>query len=113
VGSNPTASASKFLPSPQLKFRFGKIHDRSLSSKGTKLGVKIQVTDPRDRPVANARVFVSWVSGGHSERRTDESGIADLGTSAGTAEYIQVDGKSVSGRIWLDINKVHRVVRPY
>ena len=72
------------------------------------MSVKIQVLDRDNRPVVGARVFVKWQSGGTSERRTNQSGVADLETSAGTAEYIQVENRQVSGTIWLD-ERIHQV----
>ena len=74
------------------------------------MSISVQVLDDANRPVRQATVFVSWSSGGYSERQTDNSGIADLQTSsAGTAEYIQVNGKKVSGKIWLE-NGVQEVI---
>lgn len=64
--------------------------------------VRIQVTGRNNKPVKGARVFVKWVSGGHSERYTDDNGIVDLGTSAGTAEYVQVNDQTVLGKMWLE-----------
>lgn len=72
------------------------------------MSVRIQVLDRDNRPVVGAEVFVSWQSGGHSRRQTDQSGIADLETSAGTARYIQVNGRQVQGTIWLE-NRIHTV----
>ena len=70
--------------------------------------VKIQVLDRYAMPVKGARVFVKWSSGGHSEDRTNDEGIADMGTSAGTAEYVQVWDDEVSGTMYLKdgINQV-------
>lgn len=64
------------------------------------MSVKIRVLDSGNRPVTRAEVFVKWANG-YSKRTTDSSGVADLGCSAGTAEYVRVNGKDVMGRIWL------------
>jgi hypothetical protein len=72
------------------------------------MSVRIQVIGKDNRPIAGVEVFVSWQSGGHSSLRTDASGIADLGASAGTANYVQVNGRQVLGTIWLD-DRIHTV----
>lgn len=65
------------------------------------MSVKIQVLDSSNRPVEGADVIVGWQSGGTSSRRTNRNGIADLECSAGTANYVQVNGRTVLHTVWL------------
>jgi hypothetical protein len=66
-----------------------------------KMSAKVRVLDRDGKPVSNASVTVLWLGGGHSKRQTDQSGVADLASSGGTAESIEVDGKKVEGTIYL------------
>jgi len=63
--------------------------------------VKVRVVDRLNRPVEGARVLVSWDSGGHSDRRTDNNGIADLGCSPGTAKRVTIDDREVDTNFYL------------
>jgi hypothetical protein len=72
------------------------------------VSVRIQVLNDRNQPVEGAKVFVSWKGGGTSSETTNTSGIADLKCSAGTANYILVNNKEVSGSIVLG-DKVNQV----
>lgn len=65
------------------------------------MSVKIQVLDSSNRPVDYARVIVGWEGGGTSDRRTNNSGIAETDCSPATARYIEVNGKMVSGTMYL------------
>lgn len=59
------------------------------------MSAQIMVIDRNSRPISNARVFVSWYSGGHSEAKTNNSGIADLKCSPGLTNYIQIDDVTI------------------
>lgn len=74
------------------------------------MSVKIEVLNSEDKTVPGATVFVKWTDGSHSNRTTNVNGVADLGCSAGTAEYVQVDRKKVQGRIYLrnGVNTVYK-----
>jgi hypothetical protein len=64
------------------------------------MSVRVQVTNQsNDRPLVNAEVIVKWVSGGISNRRTNQNGVADLDCSGGTLEYVRVNGREVLGRM--------------
>ncbi len=65
------------------------------------MSATIQLFDQDGKPIANANVHVSWRQGGHSSGTTNESGIVDLGTSAGTANEVRINGRNVVATIWL------------
>ncbi len=82
---------------------------RSLGSNGTALSVTVFVKRPNDKPAVGAEVAIKWKGGGHSAGRTGSDGTYDTGASAGTAEYIMVDGKEVRQNVWLDESTTHEL----
>lgn len=61
------------------------------------MSVRVQVTDKDSKVLKNVTVTVKW-QGSTSERKTNNSGIADMECSGGTIEYIQVWDEKVCGR---------------
>lgn len=75
------------------------------------MSARIQVVDRLQRPVEGRTVLVLWDGGSHSERRTNQTGIADLETT-GLARSISINGREVLSNTRLE-NQVYQVTDPY
>ena len=73
------------------------------------MSVRVQVTGRNNRAVAGATVFVKWKTGGTSERKTNNSGVADLQCDGGTIEYVQVWNEKVLGSVTVGNDEIVEV----
>lgn len=72
------------------------------------MSVKIRVLDRDNRTVSGVKVLVLWSSGGHSDRQSDSTGVADLNCSQGNASAISVDGHNTGAMFLKDgINTIY------